>query len=130
MTSRLEATRETLSAALPDLIIQSATMAGAMDRPSVADGPVLKIADGCARGFVLALFADEGDPIDRIVADIAGVVERAVASGIELGVEDGLHSTLILAFVRAEPILDEADFRIGMTLHYQPIEYTRSVETV
>lgn len=124
MTSRLEKTVETLAAALPGIEVRAKSLANVMEQPSIFDGPVLQVADGIAKGFILALFVDECDPLDKLAA----AVSKAAAGEIDLGIQDDQQSTLYLRFTRMDAILDDSDFRIGETLRYQPIEHTHQAE--
>ncbi|MFZ3583178.1 hypothetical protein ACOI1H_13540 [Loktanella sp. DJP18] len=77
-------------------------------RPSVADGPALVIACNDAHLVRIAVHIDECDELNTLIGHVYRAA-RAAASD--------MHSDL--AFLRAEPILDDSDFRIGERMFFQ-----------
>jgi hypothetical protein len=82
-------------------------------RPSVFDGPVLKLHFSPMLGATLALYCDDGDNVDSLALQICRAMPDAISCG-----DAEMPAKLYLTFDRMEPILDEADFRIGEMLRY------------
>lgn len=113
-----------LQAALPSIIVRLADN-DLRDRPSVFDGPVLKIGSASPKGYHFALHCDEGDDIDALAQDVYHAMPGEIDCSDDE--EDGLSTTLLLLFRKMEPLLDDADFRCGEMLIYQQVYHSTAI---
>jgi len=119
MSDRADAVAAFLEDALPGMKVRCSSYAEALDAPEVFDGPVLTVADGLARGFLIVIFGDEEDDLDALCA---AAFEALPKEGILLSDQDDFRTRLHLCFTTREPVLDSADFLIGEAMQFVTIE--------
>ena len=78
-------------------------------RPSVLDGPVLTVADGCLGTVRVELHVDDCDDLPSMSASVYQTITRLAP---------GIAETEIV-FSRSEGILDDSDFLIGERLMFR-----------
>jgi hypothetical protein len=78
-------------------------------RPSVADGPVLTVAEGCLGTLRVELHVDEGDDLQGMSASVYRTITRLAPQMVETEI----------TFSRSDAILDDSDFIVGERLMFR-----------
>lgn len=120
MSNRALAVAIALQAEMPELLVRTGGYTTETEDVSCADGPVIVIADGIARGFAVSVYGDDSDDISGLAADVYRTISKL--GGFALG-DAEMQAELLLTFQRAVPLFDESDFVVGERMHFQPIEH-------
>jgi hypothetical protein len=119
MSTRTRKLALKIATTFPDLATREISYDDRAIQIDCTRGPVVAICDGYTRGIALSVQGLDCDNIQQICKDLC---EQVLHEGIDLGVDDGLRSTLFLSATDRTPIFDEADFCTGMILNCIAIE--------